>query len=203
MTKRNEQTNLIPISGRVPVLNLEFAHGRSGFQPTVWKIIQKAAMELVFFFCSGIFWSQNAKEKSAEKSAGKIHPIRKQKSAGARPLGNPPARPKNPPQNLPTNPLLKPPSTRRVFSIEKACSWSRLQSIDSRTLFWLGKEKHEHKQISWIVPGLGGCPNRLMCFLGLFLMGEKTHKQNPPKSPGDNPVNMLFLCFFFVGFFRS
>ena len=32
---KNGQTNLNPISGRVPVLNLEFAHGRSGFQPTV------------------------------------------------------------------------------------------------------------------------------------------------------------------------
>ena len=30
---KNGQTDLIPISGRVPVLNLEFAHGQSGFQP--------------------------------------------------------------------------------------------------------------------------------------------------------------------------
>ena len=33
--KKDGQTSLIPISGRVPVLSLEFAHGRSGFQPTV------------------------------------------------------------------------------------------------------------------------------------------------------------------------
>ena len=32
---KNGQTNLVPISGRVPVLNLEFAHGRFGVQPTV------------------------------------------------------------------------------------------------------------------------------------------------------------------------
>ena len=33
--KKNGQTNLVPISGRVPVLDLEFAHGRSGVQPVV------------------------------------------------------------------------------------------------------------------------------------------------------------------------
>ena len=32
--KKKGQTNLVPISGRVPVLNLEFAHSLSGVQPT-------------------------------------------------------------------------------------------------------------------------------------------------------------------------
>ena len=95
------------------MLNLEFAHGRSGFQPTVENL---------------------PKEKSAEKIHRKIRQS-KQKTAGTRPPRNPPAKPKNLPQNLPTNPPVKPPSTRRVFSIEKVCSWRRLQSMDSGTLF--------------------------------------------------------------------
>ena len=131
--KKNGQTNLVPISGRVPVLNLEFAHGRSGVQPTV----ENLPMEVVDFavdFCGG-FFGRKIQRKIRRKNPPENPPAENKKSAGARPPRNPPARPKNPPQNLPTNPPVKPPSTRRVFSIEKDCSWRRLQSMDSGTLF--------------------------------------------------------------------
>ena len=90
-------------------------------------------MEVVDF-CGGFFWSQNAKEKSAEKIRRKIRQP-KTKIRRRMTTRNLPARPKNPPQNLPTNPPVKTPSTRQVFSIEKDCSWRRLQSVDSGTLF--------------------------------------------------------------------
>ena len=55
------------------MLNLEFAHGRSGVQPTVENLPKDRHGS--GGFCGGflrwIFWSQNAKEKSAKKSAGK------------------------------------------------------------------------------------------------------------------------------------
>ena len=46
--------------GGYQCLNLEFAHGRSGFQPTV-EFFQKAAMEVVVFggFLRWIFWLHN------------------------------------------------------------------------------------------------------------------------------------------------
>ena len=56
-----------------------------------------------------------------------------------------------------------------------------------------GKEKHKHKQFCGIVPGLGGWQNFVCVFFGSFLLGRKTHKQNPPQSR-DNPVNILFMC---------
>ena len=65
-------------------------------------------------FCGGLFRSQNTKENPPKKSARKAV-IRKQKSAGTQPLQSPPAGPKSPPQNLPINPVVKPPSARRVF----------------------------------------------------------------------------------------
>ena len=72
--KKNGQTNLVPISGRVPVLNLEFAHGRSGVQPTVENLPKDRHGSGGFFggFLRRIFWPQNAKEKSAEKIRRKI-----------------------------------------------------------------------------------------------------------------------------------
>ena len=45
---KNGQTDLIPTSGRAPVLKLECAHGRSGFSLR-WKIFQKAAIEAMDF----------------------------------------------------------------------------------------------------------------------------------------------------------
>ena len=43
--KKKGQTNLIPISGRVPVLNLEFAHGRSVFQPAVENLLKSDSVK--------------------------------------------------------------------------------------------------------------------------------------------------------------
>ena len=44
--------------------------------------------------------------------------------------------------------------------------------------------------------------NVSMCvfFFGSFLMGRKAHKQNPPppQKSRDNPVKILFTCFFFI-----
>ena len=55
--KKIGQTNLIPISGRVPVLNLEFAHGWSGFQPTVENLPRGRHGSGGFSvdFCGGFF----------------------------------------------------------------------------------------------------------------------------------------------------
>ena len=115
------------------MLNLEFAHGLFKVQPTV-ENLPKTAMEVVDFavdFCGGFFGrkmqKKNPPKKSAGKSASRKQKIRRRTNP---PPPNPPARPKDPPQNLPTNPSVKPPSTRRVFSIEKDCSWRRLQSTD-------------------------------------------------------------------------
>ena len=73
-----------------------------------------------------------------------------------------------------------------------------LRVVDLQTS---GKEKktHEHKQISGIVPGLGGWPNfvYVFFFVGSPLMGEKnTYTKSPPKSR-DNPVKFWFTCFLF------
>ena len=65
-----------------------------------------------------------------------------------------------------------------------------------------GKKKtHKHKQIRGIAPGLGGWQKFVyVFFFGSFLMGGKTHKQNPPPRSRDNPVKILFtrfsLCVF-------
>ena len=135
-SRKNGQTNLVPISERVPVLNLEFAHGQSGVQPTVENLPKDCHGS--GGFCGGflrwIFWSQNTKEKSANKNPPEIRqPKTKNPPAHVPPDIRQPG-PKTPPQHLPTNPPVKPPSTRRVFSIEKDRSWRRLQSILSGTL---------------------------------------------------------------------
>ena len=100
-------------SGRVVVLNLEFAHGRSGFQPTAENLPKgrHGSGGFLRWIFAVKFWSQNTKEISAEK-------IRrpKSKSAGARPPRNPPARPPKiaaKPTN--TNSLVKSLSTRRAL----------------------------------------------------------------------------------------
>ena len=55
--QKHGQTNLAPFSGRVPVLNLEFAHGGLGFSLR-WKICQnfKTAMEVVDSCCGFLRW---------------------------------------------------------------------------------------------------------------------------------------------------
>ena len=71
--------------------------------------------------------------------------------------------------------------------------------------FISGKGKtHKHKQICGIVPGLGGVPKFCLCvfFSAHSLWGRKTHKQSPPPPKSrDNPVKILFTCFFFMCFF--
>ena len=60
------------------MLNLEFAHGQSGFQPTVENIPKGRHGSGGFFggFWRWIFRSQNAKEKSAEKIRRKIRQLK-------------------------------------------------------------------------------------------------------------------------------
>ena len=93
---------------------------QGGFQCWTWNLL---------------IFGRKIHKKNPPKYPPENPPAENKKSAGARPPENPPARPQNQPQNLPTNPHVKPPSTRRVFSIDKDCSWRRLQSVDSRTLF--------------------------------------------------------------------
>ena len=61
------------------MLNLEFAHGRSGVQPAVENLPKDRHGN--GGFCGGFllwfFWSQNAKEKSAEKIRRKIRQPKK------------------------------------------------------------------------------------------------------------------------------
>ena len=86
----------------------------------LWKIFQKTRwIFAVDFFQKGRkMQKKNPPKKSAGKSASRKQKIRRPTTPQ-----NPPARP------------VKPPSTRRVFSIEKVYSWRRLQSMDSGTLF--------------------------------------------------------------------
>ena len=66
------------------------------------------------------------------------------------------------------------------------------------------RKTHKHKQIRGIVPGLGGCQNFVYVFFsGHSLWGRKTHKQSPSKKSRDNPLKILFTCFFFMCFFFS
>ena len=66
-----------------------------------------------------------------------------------------------------------------------------------------GKEKtHKHKQICGIVLGLGGWQNFVYVFFRSFLNyeGEKTHKQNPPKIPGQSRENSVYVFSLYVFF---
>ena len=75
---KSGQTNLIPISGRVPVLNLEFAHCRSGFQPSVENLPKDRCRSGGFFggFLRWLFLVAQCKRKICQP---------KKKSASARP----------------------------------------------------------------------------------------------------------------------
>ena len=66
-----------------------------------------------------------------------------------------------------------------------------------------GKEKHKHKQICGIVPGLGGCQNfvYVFFFFGSFLMGEKKHiNKMPHKIPGQSRDNFVYVFFLYEFF---
>ena len=74
----------------------------------------------------------------------------------------------------------------------------------TRVFFCQGKRKtHKHKQICGIVPGLGGRQNLVYVFFlfGPFLMGEKTHKQNPPKIQGQSRENIVYVLCLYVFLF--
>ena len=75
---KNGRTNLIRISGRVPVLNLEFAHGRSRFQPTVENLPK--GRHGSGGFCGGFFDHKIQKKNPPE------NPLAENKNfAGAQP----------------------------------------------------------------------------------------------------------------------
>ena len=63
---------------------------------------------------------------------------------------------------------------------------------------YLGERKtHKHKQICGIVPGLDGRQKFVYMFFCSGIIpygGEKAHKQNPPRIPGQSR-EMLFTCF--------
>ena len=189
--KKNGQTNLIPISGRVPVLNLEFAHGRSGFQPT-WKIFQKAAMEVVDFSVDFLDFLVAKYKRKIHRKIRRKSASRKQKIRRRTTPRNPPARPKNPPQNLPTNPPVKPPSTHAgFFSIEKVCSWRRLQSMDSGTLFGclLGMVEAPMLKCTCNPSAAAGGMDKVCCApfqTTLLVKSVRFEKMAPKKSPHDS-----------------
>ena len=137
VAKKNGQTNLVSISGRVPVLNLEFAHCRSGVQPTVEN--QPKDCHGSGRFCGGflrwIFLVARYKRKIAKNIRRKI---RQPKTK------NPPAH--GPPKIRQPNPKIRRKTYQQIrlsnlqvhaqfFSIKKDRSWRRLQSMDFGTLF--------------------------------------------------------------------
>ena len=79
VAKKNGQTNLIPISGRVPVLNLEFAHGRSEFQPTVEKLPKgcHGSGGFLRWIFGGKKHKKNPPKKSTGESASRKQRIRR------------------------------------------------------------------------------------------------------------------------------
>ena len=71
-----------------------------------------------------------------------------------------------------------------------------------------GKEKtHKHNQIWGIVPGRGGCQKFVYVFLFCsghslyYIWGSKKHiKRKSPQKSRDNPLKILFMCFFLYVF---
>ena len=84
----------------------------------------------------------------------------------------------------------------------KSTTWGTFRPGPLSTPVNSGKEKtHKHKQICGIVPGLGGCQKFVYVFFWVVPYGGEKHiKKSPPKS-WDNPVKILFTCFFFMCFF--
>ena len=129
---KNRQTKLIPISGRVPLLNLEFAHGRSGFQPTVENLPKGHHGSGGFLggFCDGFFVGKSASQNQKKNPTALDPPQIDQpgpKSA-AKPTNRSAC------QTSKWDWVLQ--VHAELFAIEKkVCSWRRLQSMDSGTLF--------------------------------------------------------------------
>ena len=107
--KKVRQTNLIPISWRVPVLKLEFAHGRSGFWPTVENLPK--GRHASGGFCGTCFGHKcQTNKKNPRENPLENLPAEKRTTPR-----NLPSRPKNLSQNLPTNPPVKSLNARRAF----------------------------------------------------------------------------------------
>ena len=66
--------------------------------------------------------------------------------------------------------------------------WVRVESFRER-------RTHEHKQICGIVPGLGGCQKFMCVYRVIPGGGEKTHKQNSPKIPGQSRESFIYVFF--------
>ena len=68
-----------------------------------------------------------------------------------------------------------------------------------------GKKKHINiNKFAGLSRDWVGAKNLFMCFFRVIPYGgEKTHKQSPPPKSRDNPVKILFTCFFLCVFFRS
>ena len=120
------------------MLNLEFAHGRSGVQPTVENLPKDrhGSGGFLRWIFAVDFLVAKCKRKIRRKNPPENPPAENKKSAGARP---PPPKSASQAQKSAAKPTNKSacqtPSTRRVFSIEKDCSWRRLQSMAFGTLF--------------------------------------------------------------------
>ena len=71
--------------------------------------------------------------------------------------------------------------------------------------FTQGKKKHIHiNKFAGLSRDWVGAKKLFMCFFQVIPYGrEKTHKPNPPKQSRDNPVKILFTCFFLYVFFCS
>ena len=120
-----------------PVLNLEFAHGRSGFQPTVENLPKGRHGSGGFFggFLRWIFGHKIQKKNPAEKIRRKIRqPKTKIRRRTTPPKSNQPG-PKIRRKTYQQIRLSNLQVHAGFFSIEKVCSWRRLQSMDSGTLF--------------------------------------------------------------------
>ena len=89
--KRHGQTNLVPISGRVPVLNLEFAHFRSGVQPTVENLPKDCHGSAGFCgVCGGLFAVDIFGRKMQKKNRRKIRQKIRQPKTKNLPAHDPP-----------------------------------------------------------------------------------------------------------------
>ena len=60
-----------------------------------------------------------------------------------------------------------------------------------------GKKKHINiNKFAGLSRDWVGAKKLFMCFFGSFLMGEKKHINKIPPKSRDNPVKILFMCFF-------
>ena len=123
---------------REAVLNLEFAHGRSGVQPMVENLPKDCHGSGGFYgvFLRWMFLVAKYERKIRRKNPpAENPPAENKKSAGAQPPEIRQPGPKIRRKTYQQIRLSNLQNTRRVFLTEKDCSWRRLQSMDSGTLF--------------------------------------------------------------------